>query len=37
MTMKTIKLLKETIDKAFEKAEKQSDYAINLYKLAFSE
>jgi len=35
--MKTIKLSKETIDKAFEKAEKQSDYAINLYKLAFSE
>lgn len=35
--MKTIKLSKETIDKIFEKAEDQADYAISLYKLAFSE
>ena len=35
--MKTIKLSKETIDEIFEKAEEQSDYAINLYKLALPE
>ena len=35
--MKTIKLSKEAIDKAFEKAKEQADYAISLYKLAFSE
>ena len=35
--MKTIKLSTETIDKIFEKAEKQADYAISLYRLAFPE
>jgi len=32
--MKTIKLTKKKIDEIFEKAKEQSDYAINLYKLA---
>ena len=35
--MKTIKLSQVTIDKIFEKAEEQADYAINLYRLAFPE